>query len=101
MPLHSGPVLKITDGSVSSKVEGTTLSLDAEAGEAKLQIGGATLTLIEQGDITLEGDGALTLEAATDLALKAGANAVFEAGAGAEITAAAAMDVKGAIINLN
>ncbi len=99
--LPSGPVLKLTDGTVSATLEGMTLTLDAEAGEAMLQTGGATLTLSDQGDITLKGDGALTLEAATDLTLKAGANAVFEAGAGAELTAAATMDVKGAIINLN
>lgn len=99
--LPSGPVLRMTDGTISATHGDMTLTLDADAGEATLQTGGAQLILTDTGDITLKGDGALTIEAATDLTLKAGANAVFEAGAGAEITAAATMDVKGAIINLN
>lgn len=99
--LPSGPVLSLTDTTVTATLNDMTLSLDADAGEATLTTGAATLTLTEQGDITIKGDGALTLEAATDLTLKAGANALFEAGAGAELKAAANMDFKGAIINLN
>ena len=97
----SGPVLTLTDTSVTATLEDRTLALDADAGEARLQTGGGTITLTDQGDITVKGDGALTFEAGTDLTLKAGANAIFEAGAGAELKAAANMDVKGAIINLN
>lgn len=99
--LPSGPVLSLTDTAVTAALDGMTLALDAEAGEAKLMTGGAVLTLTGQGDITLRGDGALTLEAGSDLTLKAGGRAVLDAGGGAELAAAGTMDVKGATINLN
>ncbi|MFQ1701625.1 phage baseplate assembly protein V [Loktanella agnita] len=99
--LPSGPVLQMTDKTISATLDDMTMTLDADAGEATLKTSGGTLTLTESGDITLKGDGALVIEAASDLTLKAGGNAVLEAGAATEITASSTMDIKGSVINLN
>lgn len=99
--LPSGPVLTLTDTTVSATLDEMTLTLDADAGEATLQTSGASMVLTDSGDITVTGDGNLTLEAGADLTLKAGANLAVEAGANAEIKSSGTMDVKGAVINLN
>ncbi|WP_342078849.1 phage baseplate assembly protein V [Yoonia sp. SS1-5] len=99
--LPSGPVLTLTDGTISATLDDRTMTLDGDAGEATIQTGGGQITLTDSGDITITGDGALTLEAASDITLKAGANLAVEAGANAEIKSSGTMDVKGAVINLN
>lgn len=99
--LPSGPALTLTDTTVIATLDDMTVSLDADAGHARLATGGGTLTLTDQGDITIKGDGALTLEAGTDLTLKAGASAVLDSGGGAELKASGTMNINGAMINLN
>lgn len=83
--------VRVVDGVVTATAGKTELKLDqsgASGGTVTVKAGRTTITMTQDGDVTLDSAGSVTVKAATDLSLeangnvrvKAGRNATFEAG---------------------
>lgn len=91
--LPEGPELTITDTAVTAVIDDFQVSIDADAGEATVTTGGATITLNGSGEIAVACDADMSFEAGGNLTIKANGNA--------EIEASGTMALKGAKIDLN
>lgn len=91
--LPEGPELTLTDGAVAAVLDDFRLAIDADAQEATLSAGGASVVLGASGEVRVTADADIAIEASGNLSIKASGNAEIEAGG--------MMALKAARIDLN
>ncbi len=111
--------VRVVDGSVTATAGQTELRLDqsgTSGGTVHVKAGSTTVTMDQDGDVTLESSGSVTMRAAADLSLEAGGSvsitagqdltaqagsrAVLRGGLQATLQGGAAAQVQGAVVTI-
>lgn len=90
--------VRIVDGTVTATAGQSELRLDqsgASGGTVHVKAGRTTVTMDQDGDVTLSSAGSVTLDAAGDLTLKAGTSITLDAGTSLTARAATTATLRG------
>lgn len=92
--------VRIIDGTVTATAGATELRLDqsgSSGGVVHVKSGTTTLSMDQDGDVSLESAGSVTLEASADLTLRAGGSVTIDAGSSLTASARTSATLKGSV----